>query len=191
ALEKLRVLEQRHADLLVAVGAKELAGHALEVLPGGNLRRQHVVHAAHRLDLGSHAQPPGSGTGRPLSCTAPAGALPSTTRSGGAPLRVRALSATPRPPIRRRPPASYTSTQLASENFRASRASPGAAGAPAAVARCAPAAIPTALGGGASSATAEPGAGAAPAGGRVTGCGFTPGRVTRQHRSPTAANTAH
>ena len=43
-------LEQRQADLPIAVLGEGLARHALEVLPGGALLGQDVVHAAHRLD---------------------------------------------------------------------------------------------------------------------------------------------
>ena len=51
ALEELGVLQDRYADLLVAIGGQQLARQVLKVLPGADLRGQHIVHSADRLDL--------------------------------------------------------------------------------------------------------------------------------------------
>ena len=57
SLEELGVLDHRNADLLVAVGTEQLARAVLEVLPGTDLRGQHIVHPAHRLNLSGHLSP--------------------------------------------------------------------------------------------------------------------------------------
>ena len=51
ALEQRRVLDDRHANFLVAVRSEQLARDAFEPLPAGNVRRQDIVHPARRLDL--------------------------------------------------------------------------------------------------------------------------------------------
>src|SRR5205807_329639 len=65
ALEELRVLDDRHANFLVAVSGEELPRAGLEVLPGPDLLRQHVVHPLDRLDRLPH-----------LNLRAPAAAAP-------------------------------------------------------------------------------------------------------------------
>jgi hypothetical protein len=50
ALEQLRLLDHRHAKFFVAVTCENLARHAFQVLPGRDLRGQHIVHAAQGLD---------------------------------------------------------------------------------------------------------------------------------------------
>ena len=57
ALEQLGVLHQRYPDLLVAVVGEQRARAALEMLPGADCLRQHVVHSADRLDLCTHVSP--------------------------------------------------------------------------------------------------------------------------------------
>ncbi|MNN39952.1 hypothetical protein D3C81_1540090 [compost metagenome] len=49
AHEQLRVLDDRRAQLLVAVGAQHGARGILEMLPQRRIGRQHVVHALHAL----------------------------------------------------------------------------------------------------------------------------------------------
>ena len=51
ALEQRRVLDDRHADFLIAVRGKQLARDAFQPMPAGNVRRQDIVHPARRLDL--------------------------------------------------------------------------------------------------------------------------------------------
>src|SRR3984957_6408098 len=46
ALEQLRLLDHRDAEFLVTVSGKYLSRDALQVLPGCDLRGQHIVHAA-------------------------------------------------------------------------------------------------------------------------------------------------
>src|SRR5690606_8920115 len=66
-LEQRRVLHDRHADLPIGVRGEQLPGEALEAMPGGDLRRQDVIHAARRLNLLlSHSM----GTPPPSTCTA-------------------------------------------------------------------------------------------------------------------------
>ncbi len=49
-LEQLCLLDHRNAEFLVPIRRKHLAGDALQVLPGRDLRGQHIVHAAQGLD---------------------------------------------------------------------------------------------------------------------------------------------
>ena len=130
ALEQLRMLDDGHPHLFVAIGLEHRATNALEMLPGTDFGGQHVIHAAHRLDLlaqggavgadgarwGREAgtslmRPPSSSRkrcGRPLSAAErnatgwpssssvmPSG-LPSSTRSGPAPLTCRTDPAPPK-----------------------------------------------------------------------------------------------
>jgi len=55
ALEELGVLDERHADFLIAIGARHFARAGLQVLPRRNMRGQHVVHSTNGLDLLRHA----------------------------------------------------------------------------------------------------------------------------------------
>ena len=50
ALEQLRLLDDGYAEFLVAVAREHFARDALQVLPGRDLRGQHVVNAAQGLD---------------------------------------------------------------------------------------------------------------------------------------------
>src|SRR5271156_6703567 len=50
ALEQLRLLDDGDPKFLVAVAGEDFARDALQVLPGRDLRGQHIVHAAQGLD---------------------------------------------------------------------------------------------------------------------------------------------
>src|SRR5690606_31010451 len=51
AFEKRRVLDDGHADLAIRIRSEQCARNALELVPSANLARQHVIHAARRLNL--------------------------------------------------------------------------------------------------------------------------------------------
>ena len=69
APEERGVLEQRRADVAVAVGVRPRAHDFLEALPQRGLVRQDVVHPPDRLDGLGHLQ------GRPLYATAFSGSF--------------------------------------------------------------------------------------------------------------------
>src|SRR5690606_37635179 len=121
ALEELGALEQRQADLAVAVLGERLARDALARLPRRRVVRQDVVHATHGLEGFAHGPvrwvcaqrtvpsasilkratvpPPGTvGTvaGRPLTTSDTPGALPIVTLSGAPAAIERCVPARPR-----------------------------------------------------------------------------------------------
>jgi hypothetical protein len=55
APEELRVLDQRHADVAIAVAREPVLHARLEVEPQLRLFRQDIVHAPHRPDCGHDA----------------------------------------------------------------------------------------------------------------------------------------
>src|SRR5690606_608898 len=44
-------LDDGHADLAIRIRSEQFARNALELVPSANLARQHVIHAARRLNL--------------------------------------------------------------------------------------------------------------------------------------------
>src|SRR6185369_2201842 len=134
ALEQRRVLDDRHADFLVAVRGEQLARDAFEAMPARDVRREDVVHSTRRLNLllrhssrsavfkevSGFTEPSASITnlapsfpdrrgitiGRSSTCAFTADASPMFTRSGGAPATVRTRPGVPMSNIRRWPDAS-------------------------------------------------------------------------------------